>query len=331
MTTTGYDYIENVPQFYIDEVMRILIEIQPNFQRLWYLLDTLSCRLFGKNFLQTFSIWTGIGANGKSLLGNLLDNAFGKYYAKLSSDTITKESKSANSTSEFSRVSSCLTLLFEEPAENTKLQTAILKEHSGDAKVRTRGLFQESYEYTPQYGMIICCNEIPELSKIGGHAITRRLRIINFPTKFCENPTKPHERVCDKNLNEKITNDNNYRNAFIKILIDNWIKKDLKTNFLTPECILEDSKEYLDNCNHIKSFLEEKYDYLEYTAENKAKIKSSELFSDFKYYLAANKIDIKVTDKTFKVFVEAEGFQAKRTKSGVHYYDIKKREELEDE
>ena len=323
MTTTGYDWCEDVPQFYIDDFTKILITIQPDAERRAYLLDDLSLRLFGKNFLQLFTIWSGEGANGKGFMVGLLDLIFGDYFGKLSSNTITKETKNANATSEFSAVSSCRTVLFEEPKKQSKLQTDILKEHSGDTAIRTRGLFQESFEYVPQYGMIICCNDIPDLEDNGGHAIARRLRVINFPTKFCENPIKPNEKKCDSNLNEKVMNDENYRNAFIKILIDNWIKKDLKTNFKTPNCIKYDSAKYIEDCNYVKRFLDDGYEYSEYNDTNRdAKIQSSVLFSDFKYYCSANNIDAKISDKEFKRLVETQGFPWKKTRIGNYFFNI---------
>lgn len=331
MTTTGYDWCNYVSQFYIDDFMKILITIQPDAERRAYLLDDLSLRLFGKNFLQLFTIWSGEGANGKGFMVGLLDLIFGDYFGKLSSNTITKETKSANATSEFSAVSSCRTVLFEEPKKQSKLQTDILKEHSGDTAIRTRGLFQESFEYVPQYGMIICCNDIPDLEDNGGHAIARRLRVINFPTKFCENPIKPNEKKCDSNLNEKVMNDENYRNAFIKILIDNWIKKDLKTNFKTPDCIKNDSAKYIEDCNYVKRFLDDGYEYSEYNSTNRnAKIQSSVLFSDFKYYCSTNNIDAKISDKEFKRLVETQGFPCQKIGS-MYYKNIVKKVQEDEE
>jgi P4 family phage/plasmid primase-like protien len=323
MTTCEFDYNDNVEQKIIDEIMNILKTILPVWAVLCYLLDTLSSRLYGKNLLQLFFIWTGIGANGKSVIGNLLDITFGKYFGKISADSITKPSKNANSTSEFSRISQSRIVLTEEPDEGDKLQVSILKEHSGDSKIRTRGLFQESYEYTPQYAMIINCNEIPELSKVdNNNAITRRLRVIHFPTKFCDNPSKPHEKLGDPLLNKKLADDIRYRQAFLKILVDIWFSKDLKTKIDTPPSIYESSKEYMDNCNYVKAFLEEKYMYVE---DNKKRIKSSDFFKRFKLY----NNDVKMSDKTFKALVEAEGFKYVKSSGIMYCCNIIEKEEEE--
>ena len=324
MTTCGFDYNDNVDKIIIDEIMDILKTILPVWAVLCYLLDTLSSRLYGKNLLQLFFIWTGIGANGKSVIGNLLDITFGKYFGKISADSITKPSKNANSTSEFSRISQSRIVLTEEPDEGDKLQVSILKEHSGDSKIRTRGLFQESYEYTPQYAMIINCNEIPELSKVdGNNAITRRLRVIHFPTKFCDNPSKPHEKLGDPLLNQKLKDDVRYRQAFLKILVDIWFSKDLKKKIDTPPSIYENSKEYMDNCNYVKAFLEEKYMYVE---DDNNRIKTTDLLTRFKLY---NK-DVKMTDKTFKGLVEAEGYKYVKSRGIRYFCNIIEKEEEEE-
>ena len=334
MTTCDFDYNDNVEQIIIDEIMDILKTILPEKVVLCYLLDTLSSRLYGKNLLQLFFIWTGIGANGKSVIGNLLDITFGKYFGKISAESITKPSKNANSTSEFSRVSQSRIVLTEEPDEGDKLQVSVLKEHSGDSKIRTRGLFQESYEYTPQYAMIINCNEIPELSKVdGNNAIKRRLRVIHFPTKFCDNPSKPNEKLGDPLLNEKLKNDIRYRQAFLKILVDIWFKKDLKKKIDTPPAILENSRKYIDDCNYVKRFLEECYDYSEYDDKTNpnAKIASSTLFNNFKVFCITNGIANRVDDKKFKPLVEAEGYFWSKLRTGNYYLNIVKKPEIEEE
>ena len=328
MTTCGFDYDFDVEQNIIDEIMNILKTILPVWAVLCYLLDTLSSRLYGKNLLQLFFIWTGIGSNGKSVIGNLLDVTFGKYFGKISAESITKPNKNANSTSEFSRVSQSRIVLTEEPDEGDKLQVSVLKEHSGDSKIRTRGLFQESYEYTPQYAMIINCNEIPELSKVdGNNAIKRRLRVIHFPTKFCDNPSKPNEKLGDSLLNEKLKKDIRYRQAFLKILVDIWFSKDLKRKIDTPLAVLENSRKYIDDCNYVKRFLEECYEYNEYDEKTNpnAKIASSNLFNDFRVFCITNGIANKVDDKKFKPLVEAEGYFWKRLSNGGYYFNIVKK------
>jgi P4 family phage/plasmid primase-like protien len=315
--TTGYDYIENVDINYIKEVEAILKDIQPNDDNYNYMIDVLSSRLYGKNIHQQFYIFTGAGANGKSVLFNMMRNSFGKYCGKVNAETFTKESKGANQTSEVSGVSLCRSVVIEEPNENDKLIVNRLKEFSGDAPLKTRGLYQEAYEFMPQFGLIFLCNEIPKLSKVE-YAIARRLRVLSFETKFCEQPKLSHEKAIDNSLNEKIANDVNYKMAFINILINNWCNRDLKNKLNTPLDVIEKSNEYMDGCNEVKIYLEEYYMKVE---DETCKIGAKILYDHFK---AMNR-NSNVSNVTFKALVEKEGFRNKRLTAGSYYLNIKEK------
>jgi phage/plasmid-associated DNA primase len=60
----------------------------------------------------------------------------------------------------------------EEPKENDELIVNRLKEFSGDAVLKTRGLYQNACDFMPQFGLIFVCNEIPKISKVE-YAIAR--------------------------------------------------------------------------------------------------------------------------------------------------------------
>ena len=311
--TAGYDYNE-VDSKYIEEVEGILKDIQPNTNKYNYMIDVLSSRLYGKNIHQQFYIFTGAGANGKSVLFNMMRNSFGKYCGKVNAETFTKESKGANQTSEVSGVSLCRTVIIEEPNENDKLIVNRLKEFSGDAPLKTRGLYQEAFEFMPQFGLIFLCNEIPKISKVE-YAIARRLKVLSFDTKFCENPLLSHEKTIDNSLNERIANDVNYKMAFMNILINNWCNRDLKNKIHTPKDVIDSSEEYMDGCNEVKLFLEEYYIKVD---DDRQKIGAKVLYDHFKtMYRTSN-----VSNVTFKGLVEKEGFRNKRLASGSFYINI---------
>lgn len=310
--TTGYDYTD-VDSKYIEEVKAILNDIQPNTDKYNYMIDVLSSRLYGKNIHQQFYIFTGAGANGKSVLFNMMRHSFGKYCGKVNAETFTKESKGANQTSEVSGVALCRTVVIEEPNENDKLIVNRLKEFSGDAPLKTRGLYQEAFEFMPQFGLIFLCNEIPKISKVE-YAIARRLKVLSFDTKFCDNPLLSHEKAIDNSLNEKIANDVNYKMAFIRLLINNWCNRDLKSKIHTPESVIESSNEYMDGCNEVKLFLEEYYIKVE---DDSKKIGAKVLYDHFKaMYRTSN-----VSNVTFKALVEKEGFRSKKI-SSMFYLNI---------
>ena len=318
--TTGYDFNYNdVDMEYVQKVENLLRQIMPCNEKYEYLLDVSSLRLYGKNLLQEFYIFTGGGANGKSLWFNLMKYALGNYFDKLNSETFTKESRGANQTSEISGVVNCRAVGIEEPDDNDKLIVNRLKELSGDAPYKTRGLYQESFSFVPQFALLFLCNQIPALSKME-FAIARRLRVLKFDVKFTDNPVLENERLIDRTLNKDITdNQTKYGSAFMYLLLKNWERKDLIKKLHTPQDVFDKSNEYMDDSNDVKSFLDE---YYEKTADDKAKISSSILYAHFKCVYRENKMRKDV----FKNAVIDEGFRWKRENKGSFHYNIKAKE-----
>jgi phage/plasmid-associated DNA primase len=130
-----------------------------------------------------------------------------------------------------------------------------------------------------------------------------------------------------------LKNDIRYRQAFLKILVDIWFKKDLKKKIDTPPAILENSRKYIDDCNYVKRFLDEGYDYSEYDEKinPNAKIASSSLFNNFKVFCITNGIPNRVDDKKFKPLVEAEGYIWRSMRTGRYFTNIVKKPEIEEE
>lgn len=316
MNTTGYNF-DSVDDKYIKELEEILKQIQPSREQYDYLIDINTLRLWGRNTHQQFYIYTGGGANGKSVIYNLFRKAFGNFAGKLNPATFTTETKSANSTSELSSVVNCRGVFIEEPDDRQRLSNNIVKEVTGDAPYKSRGLYQESVETIPQFGLFFLCNTIPALQKTE-YSIARRLRVLSFDTKFVEHPILSHEKLKDNNLNSKLEDDINYGKAFIHILIQNWINKDLLNKLDTPKSVDDDSCEYLDECNEVKNFLNTYYIKIDNVDK---KIKSSDLYNDFKCKYR----DTKITTQGFKTAVINEGYMYKAMNNGRYFLHIEQK------
>lgn len=317
--TAGYDYNhDTVSNEYVDKVKGIFKQIQPDKAKYQYLMDVSSMRMYGSNIFQQFYIFTGVGANGKSVWYNFMRHAFGSYIDKVNADTFTKENRGANQTSEISGVANCRGLIIEEPTETDKLIVSRLKEYSGDAPIKTRGLYQEAYSIVPQFALIFCCNDIPTLSKVE-YAIARRLRVLSFDTKFCENPVLSHEIEKDDSINGKVRDDIEYRKAFMWIMIENWKQRKLLEKLDTPADVLNKSKEYMEESNEVKQFLNQYYEKVD---DDKAKVGSEILFTHFKNVYR----ETKMRKDAFKNLVIDAGFRWDKTKKGNVFLNIKKRE-----
>ena len=64
--------------------------------------------------------------------------------------------------------------------------------------------------------MILTCNELPEVPSDDG-GTWRRIRVIEFLSKFCENPKKPNEFPMDLELSDKF---DRWAETFMSMLIE---------------------------------------------------------------------------------------------------------------
>jgi P4 family phage/plasmid primase-like protien len=261
--TTGYDYKPDVDNNIIQDVKDIIQSMFETEEMYSYVLDIMTSLLYGKNLFQEFYIFTGVGSNGKSMLMNAISHILGDYAKKVNVNTFTKPSRGANETSELYNCKGVRFIYTEEPDTNDKLITSRVKEISGDSKIKTRGLFANPIEYTPQFKIAMCCNDLIQLSKVD-NGIARRLRVVGFRYKFVDEPheDKSHEKHIDRTLNSKFEDNDIYKQAFAKILCDNW-KDNVKhkKSLGAPQQVLEESSQYIRECNEVMTWIDDKYEY----------------------------------------------------------------------
>jgi len=284
-TTTGYNFDINVSKDKVKEIKHLIRSMFKTDEMYKYLIDVLSMSMFGKNLHQEFYIFNGNGSNGKSVLMNLLLLSFGDYCAKVNATTFTKESRGANETSELHACKASRLLCVEEPKEDEKLISSRLKEYSGDTIIKTRGLHENAFSFTVMFCMIFYCNQLCELSKID-NAVGRRLRLLNFPFKFCDEPNiaNENEKLADMTWGTKLNNEHEdciyYKQAFMLILWENWCSKDfVNKKIATPKEVMEITKQYMNGCNKVKLFIDE---FCEIVEEEKERIPARDLYSKFK-------------------------------------------------
>ena len=318
MKTTGYDFdFDSVSDEYVSKVEDLFKDILNTPEKYEYFIDINSQRLYGRNLFQEFYIFTGIGSNGKGLWYSLHSTAMGEYCDKLNPETFTKQAKTSNQTSELGNIEDCRSCIIEEPNEEEKLINKTLKELSGGT-YKARGLFQEAEEKNPQFALIFLCNDIPDMQK-SEEAIARRVRVLKFENKYCENPILPHERIRDVNLTDLLKEDINYAKAYIKILIKNWIQKDLTKTMYTPYVVKEASKKYLDDSNAVKNFIELYYDK---SSSDKDRISTTTLFTEYCYKVG------KISNKTFIKSMKDLGFDTIKSNGKLYFKNIKEKDEL---
>ena len=277
-------YNVNIPE--IDEINDFFSKLFVNEAIRNYVLDILCCIIDGSITQERFYIFTGQGSNGKSKLLDLIQKTVGDYYSTLPISLLTQKRAASNAAqSEVERTKGRRFAVLSEPNENDKINIGYMKELSGNDKILTRGLYKDPFEFTPQFTMILACNELPEIPSDDG-GTWRRIRVIEFLSKFCENPTKPNEFIMDIELSEKFER---YSEIFMSMLIERH-KNIIPLKIHEPREVINATQKYKNNNDIIGQYV---HDKIIKDDNVKEKLLIMEIYSDFKLWCSKNIIKSK--------------------------------------
>lgn len=255
--STGYDYIDYPQNHELYIKLMVLIEqILPDHETREFTLKSLASCLDGYNRDENFYIWSGknaSGGNGKSTITELLTKALGEYAVDSPVSLITGKKESANSpNSALVATRNKRAVIMQEPESNDQIQAGVLKSLTGGDRVSTRELHGTQITFKPNFKMFLCANRLPQMSDIDGGVI-RRLKIIEFTSKFVDEPKDYTEFRIDKELKSKL---DIYKPVFMSILLDYYViyKRD---SLKPPNSVMSVTKKYENNNNNIKAFVDE--------------------------------------------------------------------------
>jgi len=300
--STGIDYIpfdEEDEQW--EDLKYFIYTIFPDDKMRDYFLSFLSSCLLGVNKEEKFRVWIGTGSNGKSKLEELFVSSFGDYCMKFPITLLTGRRNQAGSTnSEVVKSKGKRFCYFEEPSEGEKINAGRLKEYTGGDKLEGRGLYEKfPIEFKPQFKLSLLCNDVPDTPPTDT-GIRRRMEIIEFGSKFVENPTEENEFKIDKSISEKIPN---WRELFMGYLLDVYYDKYSKEGITVPEAVLKHTEEYHRQCDKYSDFM---MSAIEKTKNSNDNVNITELLNEYKEYHTENNNDSKTlpTKRDFKRYLE---------------------------
>jgi phage/plasmid-associated DNA primase len=312
----GYDMPERNEK-YIQEAIKFVKSIQG--EDITSYMSCISTSLCGNPSLnQLIYIHTGIGGNGKSVIFKALRYVLGNYHGMLPIDNLTKNSNGKDS-ADSSLVSlngvRCAQSNEPEDEKDTTIKVARVKEYSGEQFIKCRDLHKSAFQMRITFNLNLLCNTKPKLSK-SDEAIERRIRCIPYPYKFVDNPdpTNPLQKSKDYNLEDHITTNEDFRNGFLYLLIDNWYMNQGK--YIMNESQKQETEEYIKSNNPLLEFLN---DYSSNTKET-MNIRDLQKIFNNNYY------NSNVSPQQFLTFTLQLGFKiAKEDKSNGHKIYIQKK------
>ena len=196
----------------IDEINEFMCQLFPNKDLLGYMWEHLASTLLGTNENQTFNIYTGSGANGKSKLVELMSIILGEYKGTVPITLVTQKRNNIGGTSsEVYNLIGKRYAVMQEPSKGDKINEGIMKELTGGDPIQCRALFQNSMTFIPQFKLVVCTNTLFDIIS-NDDGTWRRLRKVDFESKFTSKPYNdpqfpredyPHQFKVDTKIDEK--------------------------------------------------------------------------------------------------------------------------------
>jgi len=313
-TNTGYEYKPSNPsnrqELYEDFIMSVF----GTEEGTKYCLSIRGESLFGNKNNNVY-MEIGRGGNGKSIINStLMANALGGYCGQADNDFITNF-KNRGYNESLADAKNNRILIISEPTDSdefgreSSLNVSFLKLITGGDLIKTSKKGAQSIEYKANFTPFIQCNTLPNIKKLD-NGITRRIKIINYPFMFVDNPTLSHHRQIDRTLRDKFNNVEFYR-EFLLMMIDAHVNNiNNNTTNIIPKSIQQHTNEYFDDNNPVKTFIDTHIRQVE--PELKQKIKTTDLKAEYDLSFPDRKMHI-------RAFIQAMAFNGFDTYNSMGY------------
>lgn len=250
--TTGNNYVDYDPTHpHMQAIFTYLDQVLPKQHVRDYVMKLFASMLNGAIKEQKFYIWTGSGSNSKSKLVELFEKSFGDYCIKFPITILTMKRAASNAANpELARAKGKRFACLQEPSEDEKIEIGAMKEYSGGDRIMARPLYSNPFEYVPQFKMLLLCNHLPRIPSDDG-GTWRRIRVVEFTSKFVDDPQGENEFPIDMELSKKLED---WREHFMALLI-HYYKRYVSEGMKEPEEVTVCTRDYKRQNDHLADFI----------------------------------------------------------------------------
>jgi len=217
---------------------------------------------------QTFFIFYGRGANGKSTLLEVVHQILGEYCQSVNTEAFLGEDNNSESMHELARLVGCRLVVGTESNRGV-LNEAMVKRITGSDTITARKLYQEAFEYRPQFKFILVTNHKP-LTRYADDAFWRRVCLVPFTVSF--SVEQQNQNLLPELLEEK--------DGILRWLVQGhklWRKFGLDRTEVE-----EETKAYRQQVDVIGQFLEEQCE----VQDPKARTNGKDLYASYGFWCA---------------------------------------------
>lgn len=223
-----------------------LEDIQPDPLMRAFLQRWLGYSMTALTGEQKLCFFYGIGANGKSVLVDLIARMMGDYASTAKIESLTGRNRrgGGDATPDLVPLMGARFVRASEPEEGEKLQEGIIKELTGGEPMLVRALHSDFVEVKPIFKLTISGNHKPEIRGLDD-GIWRRVLLVPFDVQI------PKEKR-DPNLGEKLWAE---RSGILNWLIQGLLDY-LEGGLQEPDTVLDATREYREESDPIGMFLD---------------------------------------------------------------------------
>ena len=204
-----------------------------NEEMMEYVQRAAGYTLTGSNAEEVFFLLSGQPASGKSTFLDGLHSALGTYATTTQTDTFMYRRGQSAPPNELARLAGMRLVSMSELREGESFNELIIKQFTGGDRVTARFLYQDSFEYRPQFKLWIGTNHDPNTYD---DAMWRRLKRVSFGKSVPE-----HKR--DSSLKTYVRDPDTGGRAVLAWMVEGarkWAESGLKE----PQSIRDDVSKY---------------------------------------------------------------------------------------
>ena len=194
---------------------------------------------------QILPFYYGGGANGKSVLADVLQTLLADYAGTTPANFLT--STTSQHPTELARLHGKRLIFASEVPENAVFDEVKVKQLTGGDRIAARWMHSDFFEFTPTHSLTLLGNHQPKV-QAGGYSFWRRVRLIPFTN------TVPEEERVD-NLAQKLVDEEGAG-------ILHWIIQGAVRYFAqgldTPSVVREATSDYEASEDTLKRFVEDR-------------------------------------------------------------------------
>lgn len=220
----------------------------------WYMQKVLGKMLAGRPDEEAFYLLIGDGANGKSSFLETISEVMGGYSKALSDETVIgrKGTPASGHRADIVRLQGARFVYCSETGSGESFRAADLKRISGGDKISARGAYAaEVKEFPARFTLFIATNFAPNMQG-ADNAMRRRIRLIDFPHDFENDPKYRAMRI--KGLSRVLKAERSG--------IFNWLLEgregELKEGLAVPKSVQDASNAYVDSHDLVAQWFDER-------------------------------------------------------------------------